>query len=415
MEKRPGADSILAFLTAENPKIDHPGTRSKTLSSSPDWPRPRQVREWTEFNFETLDKIYGGTLMDEARRQGRDLSFPLMHPKVDCIDASETSTTHILTTWNHRIITTSLDLVKHFNPCYWVPRSGEGDDHKGGEVQEATPSTEKQKSNSAKAKEKIKADGGALILTSPREADSSAEHVERLPKDYKVAEKWNSTFLKRRIDKFGMWRPGTQKDNKIMPIRQLYHYCIQHGCRYGCILTTLEAFIIRIRPRPPKPASKAQDRHDHKRVVSLQDKKELKQSLIRDGLMEYVSIPWHNYNPRDPGEYRSLTFNLGLWFIHILAGNNHEVAWTYDDLVLETLRPQPEGQGACLDLEHRHLEPEATDEMPQAEHSAHPIISPRKRKRSKMRDDAIYFSFTSNRSFESEVRRILVYLVYIGI
>ncbi|KAF5683851.1 hypothetical protein FDENT_7030 [Fusarium denticulatum] len=63
----------------------------------------------------------------------------------------------------------------------------------------------------------------------------------------------------------------------------------------------------------------------------------LRNELINNGLMEYVSIPWENYSQ---GQRRSLdvwTVNLALWFMHVLAGNNFEVEWSYVDLTAETL------------------------------------------------------------------------------
>ncbi|KAF4957055.1 hypothetical protein FGADI_3470 [Fusarium gaditjirri] len=63
----------------------------------------------------------------------------------------------------------------------------------------------------------------------------------------------------------------------------------------------------------------------------------LRNELINNGLMEYVSIPWKNYSQ---GQRRSLdvwTVNLALWFMHILAGNKFEVEWRYVDLTAETL------------------------------------------------------------------------------
>ncbi|KAF5723639.1 Aquaporin PIP-type [Fusarium mundagurra] len=63
----------------------------------------------------------------------------------------------------------------------------------------------------------------------------------------------------------------------------------------------------------------------------------LRNELINNWLMEYVSIPWKNYSQ---GQRRTLdvwTVNLALWFMHVLAGNNFEVEWSYVDLTAETL------------------------------------------------------------------------------
>lgn len=63
--------------------------------------------------------------------------------------------------------------------------------------------------------------------------------------------------------------------------------------------------------------------------------------LKRNGVMEYVSIPWDNTKTGKSNYSQGLTINLSLWFIHILAGNEHEVAWEYGELRNETLVRQP--------------------------------------------------------------------------
>jgi hypothetical protein len=109
--------------------------------------------------------------------------------------------------------------------------------------------------------------------------------------------------------------------------------------------------------------------------------------------MEYVSIPWKE----DTNIENPLTFNLALWFVHILAGNHHEVGWDYSPLVSETLTTK-----ICTALQSP-----ATPESHRRPSSPHPVgalgsrsIS-RKRRRSGAAD-AIRFSFTeSQASFTS--------------
>ena len=50
-------------------------------------------------------------------------------------------------------------------------------------------------------------------------------------------------------------------------------------------------------------------------------------------MMEYMSIPWK----KDEAVNNPLTFNLAVWFVHILAGNHHEVDWDYSPLKSEKL------------------------------------------------------------------------------
>jgi cytoskeletal protein RodZ len=67
------------------------------------------------------------------------------------------------------------------------------------------------------------------------------------------------------------------------------------------------------------------------------DVKVLRNELINNGLMEYVAIPWDNHSNGSKEDVSAWTVNLALWFVHILAGNNFEVSWSYVDLTAETL------------------------------------------------------------------------------
>ncbi|KAG9495064.1 hypothetical protein J7337_013297 [Fusarium musae] len=78
-------------------------------------------------------------------------------------------------------------------------------------------------------------------------------------------------------------------------------------------------------PREDKSSNKSQN-------ISL-----LRNELINNGLMEYVSIPWENYSKGQRPSLDIWTVNLALWFMHVLAGNNFEVEWSYVDLTAETL------------------------------------------------------------------------------
>ncbi|KAK8000112.1 hypothetical protein PG990_012712 [Apiospora arundinis] len=73
--------------------------------------------------------------------------------------------------------------------------------------------------------------------------------------------------------------------------------------------------------------------------------KKLRSRLIKNGLMEYVSVPWERHLPRDDGESQELTMNLALWFIHTLAGNSHRVDWGYPPLLDEELTQLPCSHG----------------------------------------------------------------------
>lgn len=92
----------------------------------------------------------------------------------------------------------------------------------------------------------------------------------------------------------------------------------------------------------------------------------LRQRLIRNGLLEYVSIPWENHHQGDVNKYRDLTINLALWFVHVLAGNNYQVDWNYGLLKDEGLarEPLPElsvGSASAEDTDEESDDSEATE------------------------------------------------------
>ncbi|KAM0311384.1 hypothetical protein ACHAPQ_012394, partial [Fusarium lateritium] len=81
------------------------------------------------------------------------------------------------------------------------------------------------------------------------------------------------------------------------------------------------------------------------------DEASLRNELIHNGMMEYVSIPWANHSTGGREEPDVWTVNLALWFVHILAGNDFEASWSYVDLadkVLILSQPAEHCDGSTL-------------------------------------------------------------------
>lgn len=81
--------------------------------------------------------------------------------------------------------------------------------------------------------------------------DDGAEHTfeELVTMDYKVAAKWNSEEM---LNKY-FWKGRLKSTSAVgaslvRPIKQLFAYCVSHGSRYGCPLTSQEAFLVRVGP-----------------------------------------------------------------------------------------------------------------------------------------------------------------------
>ncbi|KAF5602184.1 uncharacterized protein FSUBG_7859 [Fusarium subglutinans] len=336
------ATSILELLTHPNPSVSHQIPKSKTNSRSLLYYCPKQLKRWQELeDVNILKDVFGGVLLKEACRRGRTLDpYPRLHSQADCIIRNEDDTRDLIHKWNKSVVTAALDPIQDlFHPVIW----SKGDPPSSKEVYPSPPRQDEKKRHQPLRKRSPKATNKRLQSLSRLQPDSGSiasrpvsskadgitisTFQERFPKEYKISTKWKSerVFRGGLLDDSGGFIRGKTNDNSAWPIRQAYTYCIQHMCRYGCILTAEEAFIFRIMPREDKSSKNPQN-------ANL-----LRNELINNGLMEYVSIPWENCSQ---GQRRSLdvwTVNLALWFMHVLAGNNFEVEWSYVDLTAETL------------------------------------------------------------------------------
>jgi len=94
--------------------------------------------------------------------------------------------------------------------------------------------------------------------------------------------------------------------------------------------------------------------------------------------MEFVSIPWEKHNKEHQGEIKELTMNLALWFVHILAGNNHKLGWSYPTLLTEKLATHHVSSLSMPNAEANYCGPDESQDMPNLSF----ISSASKRKRS---------------------------------
>lgn len=74
--------------------------------------------------------------------------------------------------------------------------------------------------------------------------------------------------------------------------------------------------------------------------------KNLIEQLHDNGVMEYKAISWDNHRSGD--NFRDLTINLAVWFLCILAGNDHRPQWEYGPLAEESLASKTNGNTQSL-------------------------------------------------------------------
>jgi hypothetical protein len=96
--------------------------------------------------------------------------------------------------------------------------------------------------------------------------------------------------------------------------------------------------------------------------------------------MEFISVPWTNHREgRPPEDYMDWTVNLALWFLHVIAGNDHQVEWTYNKLLDQVLKerpPEPPPNSKLDEIENSRVASES-------QVAALPSSTPRQRKRTR--------------------------------
>jgi myo-inositol-1-phosphate synthase len=128
--------------------------------------------------------------------------------------------------------------------------------------------------------------------------------------------------------------------------------------------------------------------------------------------MEYISIPWGNHRPDRSKNYNEWTVSLALWFVHVLAGDEHEVEWAYTSSKLDgkvsSTNTHVEAT-AQADEETKETEDDdtnesiTTDDSEKTQEFENSSSQKRKRDPDDEDNDAIHGSF-ARRSFTSSYR-----------
>ena len=97
--------------------------------------------------------------------------------------------------------------------------------------------------------------------------------------------------------------------------------------------------------------------------------------------------------------------NLALWFLHILAGNHHEVAWEYEALKSETLSRESDGTASLPNMINTRSVPspaQLSDEQPTSAFTSFSSLK-RDRESSEELGDDVAFSFPLSKDNPSKV------------
>ncbi|KAI0485998.1 hypothetical protein F4859DRAFT_527892 [Xylaria cf. heliscus] len=342
------AESILDYLTVRNPNVWSIDQLNATQSDDPRWRYPIYVEPWDEFNFETMEQIFSGDLMQECRDKRHKFHFlePQLVPGAQDEDSGEPAASAILNLWTNTVVNKALIAVRDtLNPVQWAQQSSAARADVGEALltlKRAQKGARAQPVRLAKAgvaqtktrKGIVIPDGSGIAIPASHGSGIKGKLCikppSKLPKEIKPGSKWMSgKAIRKRRGEALEWI----NKNRSAPLRQIYEQCLQAKTRYGCIVTTKEAVFVRIGPYKGGswPFGKSK---------SPPTQSQLAEAIGNNGVLEYKSIPWgiHRKDGQSLEKFRVMTMNLALWFLHILAGNNHELAWEYGPLAEEALR-----------------------------------------------------------------------------
>ncbi|KAJ6785764.1 hypothetical protein PWT90_06609 [Aphanocladium album] len=282
--------TVLDSLTWPNPEIHYDeGVKSATRNGH--YFTPQKIVPWDEFNMETIANIGGGSLLRTIQRTP---SLQLVPPNVEaehCSIEDETGTRFLLETWNRDIVQQCLNSVESQLPtCKWNPR-----------VRAKTSESSSMLGTASTSYASTPGRNGV----SPGPSSSLGSLLQIVARQAK-------------------------KKKKLRPDAGATAPCNTHGSL--CPAGLLERL-----PKDYKAST------NWTSLDATDQREDLGVTLRKRGMMEYASIPWSasNLETRQSNALAAkghvLTFNLALWFIHVLAACQFHPNWSYDALESEDI------------------------------------------------------------------------------
>ena len=145
--------------------------------------------------------------------------------------------------------------------------------------------------------------------------------------------KWSSKYIET-----GKVKVTVESKKWLLPISQIYSYCVRNNTRYGYIITDAELVAVRIHwseqqfSQPPSDAARS----------SPEPVRSANQRASTKGTLKYKAIPWKKCDKDGAGrKSNNLTVNLALWWLHLMATGNTVIEHTN-----RPLRDEPWGSDA---------------------------------------------------------------------
>ncbi|KAH0541606.1 hypothetical protein FGG08_003954 [Glutinoglossum americanum] len=314
--------TLLEFLALPNPDLDSLSRIKGTNTFNLAFDDIEGTRPWFDFTLDTILSCFGDILHQPLPAVEFHHPHPIQTPFLRIVD--EISVDGILLRWNHVIVNRALEIAltflvsRGFHSILWSWGS----------------------LSLVREDRRFRPDW-AGILVEPR--SSEQYHKNLIPGDTKIGSKFHSRY-KDSIDEFEIG-----EFNKVLA--QAVHYSRVVGSRYGYIISDEELLVFRrtkaVDPdgsiAASRPRRQQKQQHQHGREPSMSstasgvaatwsDVVETTSGSrytddgnpdVNEQALDIASIPWSRNGPQ------SLTVNLGLWFIHLLAALDNSLQESY--------------------------------------------------------------------------------------
>lgn len=308
------------YLRIPNPTVNLDNSWTGTNTKSGPSMTPSEIKEWKDFTYSTLQAIYGELLKLEMRSQDLpnfSLHLPFHLSKIQDEDSLEA----LLIRWNNAVVSCALSVAQRSDGVIRAEIAG----HRAGEIFMARgghafiPGRKAQKGS--------RPDWAGIIPSEgyqDRTIDNRKSCINVLPGDSKLSTKWSSSG-----------DPNSLEFKK--PFSQIFNYCDSAEVRYGYLLTPEELVVVRVSRKPShevsnsRPSSQRAKRPGTSEWKKAQEKDPFSKELQKQnqGVLEYKSIPWDDGSQRQEA---SLSVNLALWWLHMMAATARSIEPSYRDL-----------------------------------------------------------------------------------
>lgn len=332
--------TLLDYLQIEPPDIIvHEAKSTKnTETRKVGYKVPDKIESWDEFDYDQLESMYEGKITKKILKSKYPLLNHANHIQYPFTEIpNEDSLNKFQVKWHQSMLSDALDAAQ---PDLYSYR----EDH----IHMAAGGVAKNP-YFKRGNRRFEPDWAGIrnpqVVNRDKVSGLRLKPNNILPGETKLSSKWTSKKVK----------PGRTSDlkrfhNWLRPMVQIFTYCVRSNARYGWIMSDTELVVVRVRPstveeaHPPNESLKPiKTKRRTQRAGSLQpDKGRPCDRARKHGVIQFRAIPLKVTESHRRAGKPALSANLGLFWLHILANQNHSIEDTYKPLRDQIWESRPE-------------------------------------------------------------------------